>query len=195
MKKLKGVAASRGICIGPAFQFLRTELNTEKIEINDPEAEIIRLDDAIKTAKDQIEKIYQKACGESSEADAEIFQAHKMILDDPEMVSAIKTRIVDERVNGEFAVAETAKAFAATMAAMDDEYFAARATDIMDVANRLLRVMLNVAESPTEGLQEPSIIMADDLTPSDTVLLDKTMVLGFCIAQGSATSHTAILAR
>jgi len=195
MKKLNGVAASRGICIGPAFQFLRTELNTEKIEINDPEAEIIRLDDAIKIAKDQIETVYQKARGEASEADAEIFQAHKMILDDPELVSAIKTRIIAEKVNGEFAVAETAKTFAATMAAMEDEYFAARATDIMDVTNRLLRVMMKVAESPTTGLQEPSIILADDLTPSDTVLLDKTMVLGFCIAQGSATSHTAILAR
>ena len=85
--------------------------------------------------------------------------------------------------------------FAAMMAAMEDEYFAARATDIMDVANRVLRVLMNIAESPTADLKVPSVIMADDLTPSDTVLLDKSLVLGFCIAQGSATSHTAILAR
>jgi phosphotransferase system enzyme I (PtsI) len=195
MKKLNGVAASRGICIGPAFQFLHTELNIDKKEINDSEAEIVRLNAALKSAKDQIDVIYKKALTEASEADAEIFQAHKMILDDPELISAIKTRIQDEKINSEYAVAETAKLFAATMAAMEDEYFAARATDIMDVANRLLRVLMNVAESPTEGLKEPSIILADDLTPSDTVLLDKSKVLGFCIAQGSATSHTAILAR
>ena len=145
--------------------------------------------------KNQIEMIYQKALTEAGEADAEIFQAHKMILDDPELISAIKTRIESEKVNSEFAVSETAKSFAAMMAAMEDEYFAARATDIMDVANRVLRVLMNIAESPTAGLKEPSIIMADDLTPSDTVLLDKSLVLGFCIAQGSATSHTAILAR
>ena len=195
MKKLNGVAASRGICIGPAFQFLRTELKTEKHDIEAPEIEISRLEEALNTAKDQIELIYQKALTEAGEADAEIFQAHKMILDDPELITAIKTRIEDEKINCEFAVAETAKAFAAMMASMEDEYFAARATDIMDVANRVLRVLMQVAESPTEGLKELSIILADDLTPSDTVLLDKSLVMGFCIAQGSATSHTAILAR
>lgn len=195
MKKLNGVAASRGICIGPAFQFQRIELDTEKKEINDPEAELERLKAALNTAKDQIDTIYKKALTEASEADAEIFQAHKMILDDPEFVSTIRTRIQNEKINCECAVSETAKQFAATMAAMEDEYFAARATDIMDVANRVLRVLMNVADSPTAGLKEPSIILADDLTPSDTVLLDKSKVLGFCIAQGSSTSHTAILAR
>ncbi|HAF62661.1 MAG TPA: phosphoenolpyruvate--protein phosphotransferase [Anaerolineaceae bacterium] len=195
MKKLNGVAASRGICIGPAFQFLRIELNTEKKDIIDTDAELIRLNDALNSAKNQIEAIYQKALVEAGEADAEIFQAHKMILDDPEFITAIRTRIENEKINSEFAVSETAKSFAATMAAIEDEYFAARATDIMDVANRVLRALMKIAESPTEGLHEPSIIVADDLTPSDTVLLDKSLVLGFCIAQGSATSHTAILAR
>ena len=195
MKKLNGVAASRGICIGPAFQFLRIELNTEKKEINDPQVEIERLKAALITAKDQIDIIYKKALTEASEADAEIFQAHKMILDDPELISTIENRIQCEKINCECAVFETANQFAATMAAMEDEYFAARATDIMDVANRVIRVLMNVADSPTAGLKEPSIILADDLTPSDTVLLDKSKVLGFCIAQGSSTSHTAILAR
>lgn len=195
MKKLNGVAASRGICIGPAFQFLRIELNTEKKEINDSEVEVARLNAAFNTAKDQIDAIYKKALTEAGEADAEIFQAHKMILDDPEFISTIKTRIQNEKINSEYVVSETARQFAATMAAMEDEYFAARATDIMDVANRVLRVLMNVADSPTAGLKEPSIILADDLTPSDTVLLDKSKVLGFCIAQGSSTSHTAILAR
>ncbi len=195
MKKLNGVAASRGICIGPAFQFQRIELDTEKKEINDPEAEVARLTAALNTAKDQIDTIYKKALTEASEADAEIFQAHKLILDDPEFISAIKNRIQCERINSECVVSETAEQFAATMAAMEDEYFAARATDIMDVSNRVVRVLMNIADSPTASLKEPSVILADDLTPSDTVLLDKSKVLGFCIAQGSATSHTAILAR
>jgi len=195
MKKLNGVAASRGICIGPAFQFHRIELDTEKKEISDPNAEVARLDAALASAKSQIDLIYQKALTEASEADAEIFQAHKMILDDPELISTIKNRIQCERINSECAVSETAEQFAATMAAMEDEYFAARATDIMDVANRVVRVLMNVADSPTADLKEPAIILADDLTPSDTVLLDKSKVLGFCIARGSATSHTAILAR
>ncbi len=194
-EKAEWRCASRGICIGPAFQFHRIELDTEKKEISDPNAEVARLDAALASAKSQIDLIYQKALTEASEADAEIFQAHKMILDDPELISTIKNRIQCERINSECAVSETAEQFAATMAAMEDEYFAARATDIMDVANRVVRVLMNVADSPTADLKEPAIILADDLTPSDTVLLDKSKVLGFCIARGSATSHTAILAR
>jgi len=195
MKELRGVAASRGICIGPAFQFQRIKLNTEKKEINNPEEEIERLEAALEIAKKQIDAIYEKALKEASKGDAEIFQAHKMILEDPELISTIKTRIRSEKVNSEFALFETAKQFSATMAAMKDEYFAARANDIMDVANRVVRVLMNVNDSPTATLKEPAVILADDLTPSDTVLLDKSKVLGFCIAQGSATSHTAILAR
>ena len=195
MKELAGISASRGICIGPVFQFVRQKLVISITKNEDPQAEISRLQEAIQTADGQIDAIYQKALAEASEADAEIFQAHKMILSDPELIGAVEVKIKNEGKSAELAIQETGKVFSEMMAAMDDEYFAARATDILDVSNRVLRVLLGVAESPTAGLKEPSVILADDLTPSDTVMLDKKLVIGFCTAQGSATSHTAILAR
>ena len=195
MKKLQGVAASRGICIGPAFKFSRAELKIGFRKIENPNQEVERFQTAVKEAKQQITKIYEKAMKESSQADAAIFEAHKMILDDPEFVSAVVNKINNEKINVEKAVHDAAQSFSDTMAAMKDEYFKARALDILDVSNRVLRILIGIAESPTANLKSPSVIIADDLTPSDTILLDKTLVLGFCIAKGSATSHTAILAR
>ena len=195
MLELSGISASRGICIGPAYQFVRQKLEIkEKKQVN-PSEELIRFNLAVETAKDQITLIYQKALTESSAADAEIFQAHLMILQDPELASEVKKKIEQGGKSAEIAMQQTGKSFADMMAAMQDECFAARATDIMDVTNRVLRILLDVAESPTADLKEPSVIIADDLTPSDTVMLDKSLVIGFCTAQGSATSHTAILAR
>ena len=195
MKKLAGIAASRGICIGPAFQFIRQELIVEERCVDDSEGELKKFEDAIKKADMQISVIYEKALEQSSETDAEIFQAHKMILKDPELLSEVKKIISGKALCAEFAMMQTAKKFSEIMAAMDDEYFAARATDIMDVGNRVLRILLGIAESPSENLKSPSVICADDLTPSDTVMIDKSLVLGFCTAKGSATSHTALLAR
>jgi phosphotransferase system enzyme I (PtsI) len=195
MKRLTGIPASRGICIGPVFQFVRQELVIEKGKVEDPQSEIDRLNGAISTAKEQINEIYEKALKEASEADAEIFQAHAMILEDPELLDGVHKKINEQKCSAEFAMNESSQAMADIMAAIDDEYFAARATDIMDVSNRVVRILLGVAESPTSDLKKPSVIIADDLTPSDTVLLDKTLVIGFCTARGSATSHTAILAR
>jgi len=195
MIELTGISASRGMCIGPVFQFVRQKLEIQEKKQVNPSEELIRFNLAVDTAKDQIDRIYEKALQESSDADAAIFQAHRMILEDPELISAVKKKIENEKKSAEIAMQETGKSFSAMMAAMNDEYFAARATDIMDVTNRVLRVLLDVAESPTANLKVPSIIIADDLTPSDTVMLDKSLVIGFCTAQGSATSHTAILAR
>ena len=195
MNRLTGISASRGICIGPAYPFIRQELKVESYCVENTKAEIARLDAAITKAKDQISLIYQKALGEASKADAEIFQAHRMILEDPELLKEVKTKIEKDSTCAEFAMMTTAQSFSDMMSAMQDEYFKARATDIMDVGNRVLRILLGVAETPTADLKEPSVITADDLTPSDTVMLDKTLVLGFCTSRGSATSHTAILAR
>ena len=195
MLELSGISASRGICIGPVYQFVRQKLEIKEKKQTNPSEELIRFNLAVETAKDQITLIYQKALTESSAADAEIFQAHLMILQDPELVSEVKKKIEQGGTSAEIAMQQTGKSFADMMAAMQDEYFAARATDIMDVTNRVLRILLDVAESPTADLKEPSVIVADDLTPSDTVMLDKSLVIGFCTAQGSATSHTAILAR
>jgi len=195
MKELTGIPASRGIGMGPIFQFVRQELIIEERSNIQPEEELKRLNTAISTAKDQIDSIYEKALKESSDADAEIFQAHRMILEDPELLAGVENKIKDQNKSAELAMQETGKSFSDMMAAMKDEYFAARATDILDVRNRVLRILLGIAESPTAALKEPSVIVADDLTPSDTVLLDKNLVIGFCTSGGSATSHTAILAR
>jgi len=195
MKQFEGISASRGICIGRVFQFIRQDLIIEERENIDPDAEVARLDKAIETAKQQIDSIYQKALQEASDSDAAIFQAHRMILVDPELLGETKKKITNDGKSAELAMQETGQSFADIMAAMSDEYFAARATDILDVSNRVLRILMGVAESPTADLKEPSVIVADDLTPSDTVMLDKRLVVGFCIAKGSATSHTAILAR
>ena len=195
MKHLAGIPASRGICISPVFQFVRQEIIVEEVCVDDPKAEINRLDQAICTAKDQIFLIYQKALKEASKADAEIFQAHRMILEDPELLAEVKKKIENQKVCAESAMQSTAQTFSDMMAGMKDEYFAARAADILDVGNRVLRILLGIAETPSADLKEASVIVADDLTPSDTVMLDKSLVVGFCTARGSATSHTAILAR
>jgi phosphotransferase system enzyme I (PtsI) len=159
MKRLTGIPASRGICIGPVFQFVRQELTVTECKIDDPEKEISRLDSAISNAKEQISRIYEKALKEASKADAEIFQAHLMILEDPEMIGEVRKKIQSEKCNAETAMKSVTKGFADQMAAMKDEYFAARATDIMDVGNRVLRILLGVAESPTANLKTPSIIV------------------------------------
>ena len=127
MKRLTGIPASRGICIGPVFQFVRQELVIEKGKVEDPQSEIDRLNGAISTAKEQINEIYEKALKESSEADAEIFQAHAMILEDPELLDEVQKKISEQKFSAEFAMNESSQAMADIMAAMDDEYFAARA--------------------------------------------------------------------
>ncbi|MCD6576554.1 MAG: phosphoenolpyruvate--protein phosphotransferase [Anaerolineaceae bacterium] len=195
MKELTGIPSSRGICIGPVFQFVRQELIIKERSNIQPEEEQKRLNAAISTAKDQINSIYKKALKESSETNAEIFQAHRLILEDPELLAELDKKIKSQGKSAELAMQETGKSFSDIMAAMEDEYFSARATDILDVSNRVLRILLGIAESPTASLKEPSVIVADDLTPSDTVLLDKSLVIGFCTSRGSATSHSAILAR
>jgi len=195
MKEIAGIPASRGIGIGPVFQFVRQELIIKERSNIQPEVELKRLNDAISTAKGQIESIYEKALKESSDADAEIFQAHLMILEDPELLAEVEKKVKTQDKSVELAMQEAGQSFSDIMAAMEDEYFAARATDILDVSNRVLRILLGIAESPTAALKEPSVIVADDLTSSDTVMLNKSLVIGFCTSQGSATSHTAILAR
>ena len=195
MRELKGIAASLGFAIGSVFLYERQEIHIEECQDKDVNAEWQRFVDALKTAKEQITHIYEHVKNESGEDHAEIFSAQLMILDDPDLLDLVK-RVLEEKENNiESALYEAIEQFAMTMEMLDDEYLKARALDIRDVGNRILRILLGIAESPTEGLTEPSVILADDLTPSDTVLIDKNMILGFCIAKGGATSHTAILAR
>jgi phosphoenolpyruvate-protein phosphotransferase (PTS system enzyme I) len=195
MIKLEGTGASRGIAIGPVFQFKRVELIVSPCLVTDIEAEIIRLNKAIDLAEVQLKEVHEKAIREAAASEAEIFEAHLMMLRDPELWSQVESSVQAEGINVEQALVNVTATFTEMLKVMEDEYFAARALDVQDVSDRVLRILLGVAESPTAGLVEPSIVFADDLTPSDTILLDKSLVLGFCTAEGSATSHSAILAR
>jgi phosphoenolpyruvate-protein phosphotransferase len=195
MRTLRGIAASRGIAIGPAFHFRRAGLHFERCTVEDPAAEWARFETALETAREQLADVYAKAKAESGAKQAAIFQAHALMLDDPELLDTVRTAIEGQCVNAESAMSDAAEMYAQMLEALDDEYLSARAADVRDVATRILCILLSVAESPCAGLAVPSIILARDLTPSDTVMLDKSLVLGFCTAEGGATSHTAILAR
>jgi len=195
MKTFQGIAPSNGIAIGPAFVYRRAELKIDCHQIDDPVAEWASFEAAQELAHKQLEEIYKKAEIESGAEQAEIFKAQVMMLDDLELISTVKKNVEEQKVNVESALSDSAENFVQMLEASEDEYLSARALDIRDISSRLLRILLGVSESPTEGLKEPSIILAKDLTPSDTILLDKAFVLGFCTVKGGATSHTAILAR
>jgi len=195
MRTLRGIAASTGIAIGPAFRFRRPDLDFERRTVEDPTAEFARFEAALETARAQLAVVYAKAEEESGTEQAAIFQAHALMLEDPELLGTVRAAIVEEGLNVEAALSGAAEAYARMLESLDNEHLRARAADVRDVANRVLRILLGAAESPTEGLTAPSIVLARDLTPSDTVLLDKSLVIGFCTAEGGATSHTAILAR
>jgi phosphotransferase system enzyme I (PtsI) len=195
MKEIRGVASSRGIAIGPVFQFRRAELKIETCQNQDPFTEWKRFESAMETARGQLTQVYEKAQKETDQAQAEIFQFHILMTEDADLLDRVKAALEERRTNIEPVYMEVSQGYADDLAKMDNEYFAARSADVLDVANRVERILMGIAESPTAGLKVPSIIVADDLTPSDTILLDKSLVLGFCTAQGSATSHAAILAR
>jgi phosphoenolpyruvate-protein phosphotransferase len=195
MKSLQGIAASHGIAIGPAFHFRRAELRFERHTIEDPPAEWARFQAALETAREQLAEVYTRAEVESGREQAAIFQAQALMLDDPELLDAVRRAVEEGRLNVEAALTDATEMYAQALESLPDRYLSARAADVRDVATRVLRILLRMAESPTAGLSIPSIVLARDLTPSDTVMLDKSLVLGFCTAEGGATSHTAILAR
>ncbi|MGB2955304.1 MAG: phosphoenolpyruvate--protein phosphotransferase [Anaerolineales bacterium] len=195
MKSLSGIPASYGIAIGPAFVFDRVEIVTETYSIKDPAAEWKRFEEAREKTHQQLDEAYQKTKDDCGEEAAEIFNAQKLMLDDPELIKSVKTRVEKDLTNIESALFETAESYAQQLEAINDEYLSARALDVRDVSSRCLRNLLGTTDSPAAALKVPSIIVAKDLTPSDTVLLNKDFVLGFCTAEGGSTSHTAILAR
>ena len=195
MITISGIPASYGIAIGPAFVFDRVEIIIETVAIEDAAAEWQRFVTAREETFLQLDEAYlvtKEDCGEEA---AEIFNAQKLMLDDPELINTIKTRIESELINVESALYDTAEIYAQQLEALEDEYLSARALDIRDVSSRCLRNLMGLNDSPAAGLKTPSIIVAQDLTPSDTVLMEKGFVLGFCTAEGGSTSHTAILAR
>lgn len=191
----KGTGASPGIALGKALVVEHKELVIEKRTINDVDAEIAKLREAIQVSKTELEKVKEKAAKELGEAEAEIFGAHLLVLEDPELTGAAESKIADEKVNADFALNEIKEMFVAMFESMDNEYMRERAADIKDVTNRVLRHLLGIKVVDLSALDEEVVLVAHDLTPSDTATMNKKMVLGFLTNIGGRTSHTAIMAR
>ena len=195
MIKLKGIPASNGIASGPAYIFHHTEVGVKRETISDPSAELARLEIARNTARDQLKALKKKTETEASAEEAAIFEAHMMFLDDPSLLEIVADAVQAQHLNVEAAWFDGIETFAQQMEMMGDEYLSARAADIRDVGKRVLRILGGKDDTDLSGLAAPSIILAQDLTPSDTARLDKRYVLGFATAEGGPTSHTAILAK
>ena len=194
MIKLSGKPVYQGIAMGPAAVLRKEDQPVKRIRIANTETEIARLKKAGKEASQQLQKLYEKAKKEVGESSAAIFEVHQMMLEDDDYLDAIHSMICTEMVNAEFAVAMTGDNFAAMFAGMDDDYMKARAADVKDISNRLIRNLSGEKEIDFASM-EASVIVADDLTPSETVQMDKEKILAFVTVHGSANSHTSILAR
>ena len=194
MEQIFGKGVSKGVAAGPISFYRRASGVIPRHEVSDTAAELERFRAARETAKEQLAKLYDKALAEASEDAAMLFEAHQMMLDDLDFVESIEGMIENDRVNAEAAVSDTGAQFVEMFAAMDDSYMQARAADIRDIAARVVGILTGEGESGIVS-DVPCIVAADDLAPSETVQLDKALILGFITAGGSANSHTAILAR
>lgn len=194
MQCFLGKSVYKGIVLGPVVVLKKSDCQVRRNKIADTEAEIKRVEKAGEQAKVQLQKLYEKALKEVGEASAAIFEVHQMMLEDEDYLDAIYNMIKTENINAEYAVAVTGDNFSEMFAGMDDDYMKARAADVKDISNRLVR-NLSGEEEVDFGSMEPSIIVADDLSPSETVQMDKEKILAFVTVHGSTNSHTAILAR
>ena len=194
MEQIFGKGVSKGVAAGPISFYRRASSVIPRHEVSDTAAELERFRAARETAKEQLAKLYDKALAEAGEDAAMLFEAHQMMLDDLDFVESIEGMIENDRVNAEAAVSDTGAQFAEMFAAMDDSYMQARAADIRDISARVIGILTGEGESGIVS-DVPCIVAADDLAPSETVQLDKALILGFITAGGSANSHTAILAR
>ena len=194
MEQIFGKGVSKGVAAGPISFYRRASGVIPRHEVSDTAAELERFRAARETAKEQLAKLYDKALAEAGEDAAMLFEAHQMMLDDLDFVESIEGLIENDRLNAEAAVSDTGAQFAEMFAAMDDSYMQARAADIRDISARVIGILTGEGESGIVS-DVPCIVAADDLAPSETVQLDKALILGFITAGGSANSHTAILAR
>ncbi len=194
MLKLSGKAVYRGIVLGKITVLKKKEHQIKREKITDAESEIKKLENAGKKAQEQLKELYDKAVKEVGEASAAIFEVHQMMLEDEDYLDAIHNMIRTEMVSAEYAVAVTGDNFSKMFANMDDDYMKARAADVKDISSRIIQNLLGEDEEYLVD-NEPSIIVAEDLSPSETVQLDKEKILGFVTVHGSTNSHTAILAR
>ena len=194
MQCFQGKSVYKGIAMGPIVVLKKNDYQVKRTRIEDPEAEVKRVDTALEKSKEQLQKLYDKAVREVGEASAAIFEVHQMMLEDDDYLEAIQNTIRTEQVNAEYAVATTGDNFAAMFASMDDDYMKARSADIKDISERLVRNLSGQEDADLSSI-EPSVIVADDLSPSETVQMDKDKILAFVTVHGSTNSHTAILAR
>ena len=194
MLEITGKSVFGGVAIGPVKVYRKGENVVKRVKVEDTEAEVKRFDAAKDTAKDQLDALHDKALKEVGEANAAIFEAHRMFLEDPGYLDSVYNIIRTQGVNAEVAVATTGDNYAEMLAAMDDDYMKARSADVKDVSNRVISVLQGNTGDGQLG-DVPVILLADDLAPSETVQLDKTKVLSFVTRHGSTNSHTAILAR
>lgn len=194
MELYRGKGVVPGIAIGRLYVFEKGKEQVEKISVADTEAEVVRFQSARGQAMEQLDKLYQDALSRVGEENAQIFDVHKMMLDDLDYIEAIEGHIREDAVNAEYAVTVTGKEFSAMFSGMDDAYMKARAVDVIDVSDRLVRLLKGKKEAGL-NTDEPVILLADDLSPSETIQMDKSKILAFVTRHGSANSHTAILAR
>ena len=194
MEVYQGKSVFGGIAIGRISVHKKDEQQVKRVKIEDPEQEILRYRQAKQTAMEQLRGLYQKALKEVGEANAAIFEIHQMMLEDDDYNESVENIIRMQQVNAEYAVASTGDNFAQMFSAMDDDYMRARSADVKDISERVLSV-LGDRSTGIAASEEPVIIVADDLAPSETVQLNKDLVLSFVTVHGSVNSHTAILAR
>lgn len=194
MQVYSGKSVFGGIAIGKISVYKKNEQQVKRVRTEDTKGELARYEAAKAAAVEQLQELYQKALKEVGEANAAIFEIHQMMLDDGDYNESVENIIETQKVNAEYAVAVTGDNFAQMFRAMDDDYMRERAADVKDISERVLSI-LNGGQKGKVVTDEPVIIVADDLAPSETVQLEKDMVLSFVTAHGSVNSHTAILAR
>lgn len=195
MININGIAASNGIAIAKAYVLATPDLSFDIKKVGNPDSEIERLNRALEISKQELEKIKENARKSLGDEHAEIFSAHLLVLSDPEMINPIQDKIKSENVNAEAALEETANMFIDMFKAMDNEYMRERTADIQDVRKRVMAHLLNVTFPDPALIDEEVVIIAEDLTPSDTAQLNKQFVKGFTTNIGGRTSHSAIMAR
>ena len=194
MQYFQGKSVYKGIVMGSVAVLKKNDYQVKRARIEDPEAEVKRVEEAVEVSKKQLGRLYDKAVREVGEASAAIFEVHQMMLEDEDYLESMENMIRIELVNAEYAAAATGDNFAEMFAAMDDEYMKARSADVKDISERLVRNLSGEGDNDLSSM-EPSIIVADDLSPSETVQMDKEKILAFVTVHGSTNSHTAILAR
>ena len=194
MQYFQGKSVYKGIVMGPVAVLKKNDYQVKRARIEDPEAEVKRVKEAVEVSKKQLGRLYDKAVREVGEASAAIFEVHQMMLEDEDYLESMENMIRTELVNAEYAAAATGDNFAEMFAAMDDEYMKARSADVKDISERLVRNLSGEGDNDLSSM-EPSVIVADDLSPRESVQMVKEKILAFLTVHGSTNSHTAILAR